>query len=278
MLTNPFAMRKLLHTGIAVITALFLITGCKDSTSSSDENPPQFPPESSMEMNFSEFEEQGQSKQSVETQTIQNFTAAVATASVLKFIVDVNLAIPRAIFAAASASDAEFNGEGQWEWTYSQSAGGNTYEVRLVAEVQADESVNWSFYVTNSQLQIEDRLFFSGTTAGDGSQGSWTYYNLQTTQQEEVSTISWTVNGENDVDLRLDVLSDRFNNIDDYIDYSFDGTYKNAVYYDASDDATTELEINVETKAGFIISPGYNSGQKSCWDDQYQDTTCPSET
>lgn len=137
-----------------------------------------------------------------------------------------------------------------------------------------NDDVNWQFFVTNSELSIEDRLFFDGTTNADGSQGTWTYYDLSNESNESVSEIQWAVTGEEEVSLRLDVVSDRFDNQGDYIDYTFDGTVKNAVYYNAGNDETTELQWNVETKAGYLIAPNFNNGEQACWDENFDNASC----
>lgn len=156
-----------------------------------------------------------------------------------------------------------------------QRDGDQIFGVRLVASRNGDISVNWNFHVTNSELRLSDLLFFSGTTSADGREGMWVYYDLQSPDnQQEVSEISWSVTGDEEVSLRLDVASDRNGNEGDYLEYTFDDSVKNAVYYNADEDETTEIEWNVETKVGFIISPDYNNGQKACWDADFRNIAC----
>jgi len=228
-----------------------------------------------MDMDFSTFDSNSKAKTSgYEQQTVQNFSRAAVTALVMKAVVEANLIIPKTLFAAASASDAELN-DGDWEWSYSKNAGGNSYGVRLVASRVNDSTVEWNAYVTNSQLGLEDRLFFSGTSNNEATEGEWTYYSLQSSQAEqEVSRINWSVNGTDDVDLELEILSDHNGYQGDTISYTFDGTVKHATYYDSSDDAAVEIELNVETMAGYIIAPNYNGGDQSCWNGDFQDVAC----
>lgn len=82
------------------------------------------------------------------------------------------------------------------------------------------------------------------------------------------------VNGENDVELRLEVTSDRNDHQGDYLEYTFDGTLKTAVYYDNSEDEETRLQLNVDSNEGFIIAPDYNNGNKACWNGEFQDVAC----
>lgn len=263
--------RQLQKFSILILLAGFIFTSCSDDPASfSSDEPPQLPPTESMNVDFTMFDENQQPKSSSNT----NFAQAAVRALVMKAVVDLNLAIPRALLDAASESEAEFNEEGEWVWSYSHSSGEDSYEVRLTASRGDGDVVNWQFNVTNTTLGIEDKLFFTGTTEAGGSQGTWTYYALQGETNEAVSTINWSVNGEDDVSLRLEVVSDRFDNQGDYIEYAFDGTVKNAIYFDAGEDQTTELNWDVDTKAGYLIAPNYNNGEKACWDESFDNISC----
>ena len=259
-----------------VLLGVFFVTACKDNAAelSSDE-PPQIPPAESMEMDFSTYENNQSQGNNIAAKNGTNFAQAAVRAIIMKAVVDVNLFIPRVLLEAASNNEAEFNDEGEWVWTYSKMADGETYEVRLIATRESDNEVNWQFFVTNSALNIDDKLFFSGTSNDDGTNGSWTYFNLQNSEEQEaVSEINWSVENEEDISLRLEVVSDRNNNLGDFIEYTFDGTVKNAIYFNAGENETTELEWNTETNAGFIIAPNYNNGTQACWDENFENTSC----
>ncbi|HET6527452.1 MAG TPA: hypothetical protein VFG39_01745 [Balneolaceae bacterium] len=263
-------------TSVALFCTALFLTSCDDNPSSVDENPPELPSVQTMEMDFSAFE--SSSPQKVKSQAAtDNFNRAVVTASIMKLVVDVNLAIPRALLTAAANSDAKLVEGGKWEWSYSKNANGNTYGVRLVAERENEETVDWEFYVTNSEAGLKNRLFFRGSTVSAATQGTWSYYSLQSNEAEvHVSEITWAVNGDNDKELKLEVVSNRYERQGDYIEYSFDGTVKTAVYFNAGKEETTKIQWNAETKEGFIIAPDYNNGEKACWDASFQDVACTS--
>lgn len=269
-------MRRLYSvlTFSGILCVLLFFSSCDDDPSSVNDEPPQLPPVQSMEADFTSFESQ-QKQAQPQNKSADNFQRAITSAVILKAVVELHLAIPKALLTAAKNTDAEFNDNGQWEWNFSKTADGNTFGVRLLGIREGENTVNWQFFVTNSQLGLEDHLFFSGTTNSNGTEGMWTYYSLQDTEnQEEVSGVEWTVNGEEDIQLRLEVTSDRNGNQGDYIDYTFDAPLKTAIYYDSSKDQETTIQINVDTKAGYIIAPDYNNGNKACWDENFQDISC----
>lgn len=267
-------VKRLQLISFFALIATLTLSSCSDNATSVGDKPPPVPPEQSMAMNFSDFETQNSGKL-VRTQSVTNFVQAAVRAAVLKGIVDINLAIPRALLAAAANSEARLNEEGQWEWNYNKTEQGNAYGVRLVATGSGSGTVNWQFYVTNSALGLTDKLFFRGTSNVSGTEGSWTYYNLQNSGSEEaVSKITWSLDGENNVDLRLEVVSQQSEYAGDYIEYSFDGTAKTAVHHDASENENITLYWNVNTHAGYLIAPNYNGGAKACWDGNLQDISC----
>ncbi|MDX1619256.1 MAG: hypothetical protein R3224_10765 [Balneolaceae bacterium] len=230
-------------------------------------------------MDFTTFDQdpqQSSPKSYHTTQEYEHFLTAVGSASILRFIFAVNLAIPRTILGGASHIEPELNSDGEWEWTYSQSTQESSFEVRLVAIVSGGgEQINWEFYVTSEQHGMDNFLFFEGTTNSDASNGTWTSYDPSTPEQQSaVSQVDWNVVNEEDKQLSLEVLTDRNEHLGDTIDYTFDGTLKTAVFTDASEGTTVTLEWYPETHEGSITAPGYNNGEKACWDSELKNTAC----
>lgn len=261
-------MRKHYFKLTCLIVAAGLFFSSCNSTDSSSDRPPEIPPSESMAVDISEMQTAG--KQSTAKAAESNFSTALVATSFAKVILQANLAIPRALLAGAENHSAELE-DGEWVWSYESSTEGNSYGVRLVADVESEEEVNWNFFVTNSALNMEDELFFSGTSNFDATSGTWTYYSIQS--GEEISTVSWA-RGEDMASINLEVTSDRNDRLGDSISYDFDGETKTVIYLDASTQETTTISFDTETKAGFIISPDYNNGEKSCWDSDLNNISC----
>lgn len=271
---------------VLFVGLLFLMVSCQDTPSSFIDRPPELPPAESMEMDFSTFEKEGAQYDSTDTNTnaettaavddsLANFAHAAFRAFIMKAVVDVNLAAPRILLKAAENTGPELNDKEEWVWSFSKSAQDTVFEARLVASHDGGSGVHWSMYVTNTEQNLDNRLFFEGTTTRNGREGTWTYYNLQGSDSSEaVSEVTWNIIDKQNEQLRLEVLTDRNGHQGDYIEYIFDGTYKTAVYYDAMEDATTEIEWNVDTHEGYLIAPGYNNGERSCWDSNLINTSC----
>lgn len=248
---------------------LFLYS-CNTSNSSNN-TPPELPSPETMTIDMSEME--SVSSKAPAKVAESNFNVALLTVGVTKIILEANLAIPKALVTAAQNASVESTGDGEWEWNYVTDANSQNFGVRLTASIDDSEQVLWNFYVTNSFGNLEDALFFTGTSDLEGNSGNWTYFDLNS--QNEVSTIEWE-RTDNSVSVRLDVESDRNDNLGDYISYEFDGTLKTVTFFDASENATTTISFNIETNTGFIISPNYNEGAKSCWDENLNNIVCAS--
>lgn len=267
-------------TLILVIGLNLLLVSCQDSATNFSNEPPKLPSAGSMEMSFETFDSNSPQKDSysgmdAENEEFSHFTNAVMRVTVLKGIVSLNLAIPKALLAAAENTEPEFNDDGEWVWSYSTSAGDQQFEARLVAIAQSENEIAWQMYVTNSQLGINDRLFFEGVTANDGQTGTWSYYQLFGDEAgSPVSEVSWAIENESSKQLRLEILSDRNTHMGDFIEYEQDAPVNRVVYYNASDDETTEIEWNSETHEGFLIVPDYNNGEKACWGPDLNNITC----
>ncbi|WP_421774181.1 hypothetical protein [Gracilimonas sp.] len=255
-------------TCLLLSVSLFLFS-C--NTTNSDKNPPEMPPPESMKVDMSEME--SASNKTVAKAAESNFNTALFAAGVAKVILEANLAIPRALMTAAQDKSAEAVNGNEWEWSYTTAANGENYGVRLTASVESTDEVTWNFYVTNSELGYDNQLFFTGTSDFEATSGTWTYFDLES--GNEVSVVTWN-RADNEASVTLEVESDRNDNLGDSISYDFDGTIKTVVFVDVSEDETTTISYNTETMTGFIISPNYNEGAKSCWDENLNNTTCSS--
>lgn len=263
-------MKYLSIKTICVLLSVMLVTLSCDNNNNTSE-PPTIPSEATMTADFSEMENAEKVHKSSAAES--NFSTALFAAGIVKLILDVNLAIPRALTAAAQQHEPNEVADGEWEWEYSTQANQNEFGVRLLAITNSQSDVEWRFFVTNtaSDPSLDNALFFQGNTNFAATSGTWIYF--EPASSDQVSTLEWDTEGDEKF-LKLEVTSDRNDNLGDTIEYSFDGSVKTVTYVDASNSETTTIEYNTETKAGFIISPDHNNGEKSCWDEDLNNISC----
>lgn len=255
------------------VTCLLFVS-CSDDPSAFTDEPPELPPVASMDVDMATLTGSTLAKTAT-TQSSDYYIQAVFRAGIIKKVIDTNLLIPKNLLIAAGDTVAQLNNNQQWEWNYSYTANTGDFAVRLVAERIASSVVNWSFFVTADHLELENHLLFAGTTENEGQEGTWTYNSLQDSENaQQLSEINWSIEEEEHIELRLDILSDRSVAAGSYIDFSFDGVQKILEYYDAGEDRTTNIAWNVDTKAGHIIAPDINNGEEACWDEQQENVNC----
>jgi len=254
---------------IAVFAFTLTIAACDDSDDSSSV-PPEVPPASSLDINFEGLEDGSANKAKPGT----NFNTAVISSVTIKAILQSSVAIPRALLDAAQNQAPDQISENEWEWSYSAGANGNSFEVRLTAEV-TPELVNWNFFVSADAngVTIQDALLFSGTSNLDGSEGEWNTFNFIT--NDLLSTVSWQVS-ELDTSIVLEAFEGGSTDPIGVIEYTFDGTVKTIVFTNNSTGEEITISWNIETGEGFIIAPNFNNGEKSCWGQPgFENVPCP---
>ncbi len=276
---DPMLRKNLIVLFSFIFLFSLLAAACQDTVDPSQETPPPLPPAESMEMDFSAMDGDTAQKTAPgyesDSESYSNFTNAVIRVAVMKTIVNANLAIPRALLQAAQNVDPDFNDNGEWVWTYSHTAGGQQFDIELIAVRQSDQEVQWQLFVSSPDHATDSQLFFEGVTSEDGRAGSWTYFALfGESAGEPVSEITWAIEDEENKQLRLEVLSDRNGNLGDYIEYDLEYPVHRATYYNASEDETSEIQWNSETREGFLTAPGYNDGVQSCWDSSFRNSPC----
>ncbi|MBD3615298.1 MAG: hypothetical protein HUJ22_01905 [Gracilimonas sp.] len=227
-----------------------------------------------MKVDFSEIKDKQASNSTASGES--NFAVATKAATVMKAILDLNVAIPRTLVKAAQRHNPEYISAGEWEWNYSTEAGGDNFGVRITAKTNPNNDVTWRFFVTNSATAppLKDALFFEGRSDFLGTSGKWMYYNPTAEDYEQVSLITWERN-ENIESVDLEVTSDRNDNMGDIIEFNFDGTVKKAIYRDVSSGETAIISYNTEANTGSILAPGYNNGNRACWDETLKNISCP---
>lgn len=258
--------------GLIAAVLLFLVS-CHSSKKLSDPSP-VLPSEESMEIDFSEIEDK-QSGNSIAS-TESHFAAAAKAAKAIESILDLNVTIPRALVKLAKRHSPDYISDGEWEWNYSAEVDGDDLGVRVTAKTNLNNEVTWRFFVTNPKVipPLEDALFFEGRFDFTGTSGKWMYYSLTAEDHEQVSLITWEKK-ENLESVDLEVTSDRNDNMGDIIEFDYDGIVKKAIYRDVSSGETAIISYNTKTKTGFIVAPGYNNGNRACWDENLKNISCP---
>ena len=252
------------------LTAMLMLFGilfvsCSDSNDIAGD-PPIIPESSTMDIDISDLQVQ---RKDVSAQTDSASFRALFTATILGGVLQVNH-IPAFILEAAKNAEPEYKGDGEWNWSFNPPTIGGS--ALLIANTGREE-VTWSLYFTLGQQRAQQFLYFSGTSTYDGKDGVWNIHNIDT--ENVVASSNWEIT-EDLTSLDINFYEDGSNNPSTTISYEFDGQIKTISLFQAEENTTVIVEWDVDTKVGFIIAPGFNEGEKACWDNQFQDKSCPS--
>lgn len=286
---------------MAILAAsLVLISGCgeedKDEpTNNTDtsEEAPQLPPETSMVMDFSSFT--GTSNRTIlksvdlnsdpflhnTTDPQANYKQAAAVAGIWNLVIYVNMAIPVAAFRESFNHLPTREADGTWVWSYTVTASNVVYVATLKGKAVAS-NVEWSMFLTREgEGGFTDFNWYTGTSALDRSQGSWSL-NRSPDNPTAFVDISWHH------DAAAGTYDIRFTNVmpdhagkDGYIEHTVTGaTPYDARYYvnNTENGNTVNIEWNRTTKEGRVSDPlhyGDTSNDWHYWDTSKNDMAAP---
>ncbi len=157
------------------ISFAIVAVSCKKDNSPS---PPSLPPQSSFVIDFTNFSNGASaSLPSVFTKSFEvltNYQAAALKVGYWNTILYLKTAIPAACFKEAFKHKGSYLSTNTWEWKYNLTLETNNIAAKLQAKLITD-SVQWQMLisVTGDSLAITDFVWFTGTSALDGSGGTW---------------------------------------------------------------------------------------------------------
>nr|WKN39573.1 hypothetical protein K4G66_12810 [Tunicatimonas sp. TK19036] len=189
----------------------------------------------------------------------------------------VHLSVPVVAFKAALDQEATYiPAEKRWVWSFEVSEGQHTYEASLYAKVN-DESVQWEMYVSKSD-GFQDFLWYKGTSALDGTEGSWTVSIEPEKNAREGLFIEWEKEDDEVASIKYTSIDKDSENKDSYIAYGktsdvdFDAYYH---VYISSEENIMKIDFNSETKIGRVQSQKhFQDDAWHCWNSELADVDC----
>lgn len=262
------------------ITVLLVLTvglsGCGDGdsgTNATEDSPPAIPNVEYSQPDISYFQNTSPKAKSASP----NFMAAQSI--VLGFSGLSNIGqIYSGFIESAPENEASFN-NGVWEWTYSYSHGGASYEMKLTAE-ESGGSVSWALYWSFDDGQgnsLEDYNLMNGTTQNDGLSGEWTYNSLNPDTNTPVPVLisSWMTDGESEHSIEVQLFDEGSTAAEVVLDYDQDGNdFLMTISYASSSESDIEIYWNPESGLGYIQE---GTGERMCWDSSsasVEDVSC----
>jgi hypothetical protein len=197
----------------------------------------------------------------------QNFYNAYLRAIFLTAMTDLVLAPPVAAFALAVDTVPSHQQDGSWIWVYTFVDGDEEAEVRLRGRVDGDR-VLWQMFVSFDD--VEQALWFDGTTALDGDAGTWTFYDVAHGGVAS-GRVTWLQEGDHH-ELALEALAGA--DAGDTLTFSRTGDQARIDFADSISGETFFIRWNEADGTGSLRVPDYNGGEEACWDEDQWDVEC----
>ena len=266
--------KKWLYLLLSVAAAVLIVMACKDDSTNSGDQPPEIPPISTFQMDFTAFPDtaDASAKPSL-LLTYNNWGFAAFNVAVWNAFITLGAAIPVAAYAAALQQTPHQQEDGTWVWAYNV---GDAYSAELHGSIDAN-GVDWEMYISQTG-GYSDFMWYSGHNNLTLTQGSWTLYQTPA-EPESLLSIVWHRSTDNSTaDIKYTNVEPGGDEYGGYIYYGIDpdSTF-DAFYniYNAGADQLTNIEWNLDTYDGRAKAEyRFEDTLWHCWDETLNDVSC----
>ncbi len=234
---------------------------------------PELPPIESMEMNFSNFNDDNSGGR---VESDQNWSRAVIHVGVWNAILALNIAVPVASFKVAIAQSPSYDASRElWVWRFDHTVFGRTYSFELTGKVISN-TVEWNMYASEEN-GFQNVLWYTGEMQLDGSSGYW-LLNKDGDNPVTYLRVDWEKSGDQVGTIRYTSVETGAALEDSFIEYAqTNGTEFNRTYdiYIDSDDNMVDIDWHHDNGNGRIKNPRfYGDDNFRCWGTDFQDVDC----
>ncbi|MFH0901832.1 MAG: hypothetical protein V2A73_14475 [Pseudomonadota bacterium] len=274
------AGRRLQTVVLAVVIGTL---GAGGACRPADSDAPELPPADTMKMDMSFPADQGGALVSAENNRA-NYSNAAIRVFALNAAVLLALAPPAVALAAALNTVPAFE-EGKWHWRFSATNGTIAYDSELTgwfegnARTGAKLKLNMVVSCPACVVPTTDFLWYEGEFETSGTNGYWLFYNPEISQEDKKFVkMEYTLTDATHRSLTFtNIRTDGHEDAGDLIDYSRDGDAAKVLVSDKSKNEDYEVGWSISDRDGFIHVPGYNNGERACWNESLINTACEDE-
>lgn len=266
---------------VAALIAMhvFMVACDKNPADPGNQQQPALPPQSSMTVDLSAFNQSLPKGQGEAHTPGLNFITARLTVATINLAVATILSVPTLTFAAAISQQPVLKEDGKFHWIFTVNDGPKTFKADLAGwiDVPATEAVfEMRITTTGVTPALNNFLWYEGRAKLDNKTGYWEIYDaMRPATPIKVLRIDWQAPETTRATLELTAIEQGVPTFGDKVKYNTDGNARSVTYNDASENTSVLIQWDAATKEGSITAPNYNGGNKACWDSQLNDVTCP---
>jgi len=271
-------MRRTPHLRpLTILTCLILalaIAGCSDddNPTAPTEQAPTLPDPELITFNFSFFDQGQDLEQNKSLDEYDNFLNAYVRVALLEVVARIVMTPPVAAFSLALHTPPSLQDDGSWIWVYTHVDGDEQVQIRL-RRLPLENGVEWELRVSvdGHQPELDNVIWFTGTTMDEGETGAWTFRDLDDPAFPISGEIAWGDNAAGRF-LRFTCLGG--DDMGDRLEFQDADPMYTITFVDVDLDETSHIEWFADGH-GSLTVPEYNDGEQACWDTDLQNMVCP---
>ncbi len=178
---------------------------------------------------------------------------------------------PNIFFQQHQWDDPEMDGN-TWVWEWSYQIEGESAAFVITAD-EVNNERHWEMRVTfqGTDNDVENALFIASQVDLNGQHGSWQMFDFDDDLEPQPTfEMEYELDGDITTSLQM-----RFADSDDeVIRYNRDGAISSLHSFDVIENGESLISWNNEEGYGFLETPGYQEGNRSCWNTEFESTDC----
>ncbi|HKK63055.1 MAG TPA: hypothetical protein VJ951_10850 [Bacteroidales bacterium] len=262
----------------AILIAVF-ITGFITSSCESEPDVLTLPPKASLDISLSQFPSGAEDTSNTKSiPSIRNWLFSSLTVLSWNAVLATNIAIPVAAYAEAFNHTPVYLGDNQWEWNYSATIKGKTYNARLLGARIDNEIYSMEMFLSQGQA-FSDFKWFEGIIRYDHTDVNWTISHSPSSPINYLD-IAYEKDFETDKSKIVYTVIDPENALfESYIEFGKDTSQVFDAFYNINrNDTLTNIQWDLQTNAGRVMNKQYFGDHSwHCWDSQLMDVKCPDD-
>lgn len=183
------------------------------------------------------------------------------------FTFSIFASLPTAYLSMTDGVEPEFK-NGKWVWTYGYSFDGESFELRIEADVDnSRDRVDWEIFLSidSSDVSISNFLFLKGFTNLNGNIGEWGFFIPDEGAGDNIGlTTKWNIQSASEKDMEVRI-SDPEEGTDFVMEYRQRGAEHWMDYSDFYGQDVIQIYWNTSNNTGYVQ---INSDRK-CWSDSF---------
>lgn len=260
-------LQRMSYRALLMLFSLTLITfACSDNSISPDSDPPNLPEIENIAPNIDFFSSNTPGLGSFD-ELYSNYYEGSSYAFSGFFTFSIFASLPAAYLSMTEGVEPKFK-NGKWVWTYGYSFSGESFELRIEADVNnSRDRVDWEIFLSidSSEMKIVNFIFLKGFTNLNGNIGEWRFFIPEDDADGSISfTTKWNIQSPTEKDMEVRI-ADPDEDTDFVMEYRQRGAEHWMDYSDFYGQEVTQIYWNTSSNIGYVQI----GSDRKCWNENF---------